>query len=296
MGISIEPIKPLVGGLVHVDRNDLLRDDVVEDIRAALEDRGVLVFPQIDLSDDQQREFTDRLGGTRQKSKMKVPGFDSGAEDIYRITLDKASNLEPDYVLGTFFWHMDGVMIDDIVPKAGVLSARQLPTEGGATEFANLYAAYEGLSEEQKREIDDIKAIHSIEAGLRPSFGSTPKDRAEHYASMSPPMENPLVWTHKDGRKSLIVGTHADGIVGMSGPRGRSILWRLVQWAAQPDFVYTHHWKIGDMLIWNNEGLMHRVVPYVDEGRVMHRTQIAGTEKPGRPASPDSLERMLQLT
>src|SRR3546814_1120954 len=70
---------------LHVDRNDLLRDDVVEDIRAALEDRGVLVFPQIDLSDDQQREFTDRLGGTRQKSKMKVPGFDSGAEDIYKI-------------------------------------------------------------------------------------------------------------------------------------------------------------------------------------------------------------------
>jgi alpha-ketoglutarate-dependent taurine dioxygenase len=295
MSITIEPIKPLIGSILHVDKANLCDDNVIEKIRAALEDRGVLIFPQINVSQQEQREFTDRLGGARQKSIVKVPGFDAGAEDVYKITLDKKLNTEPGYVLGTFFWHIDGVMLDNVVPKAGVLSARQLAADGGATEFANLYAAYEKLPEEDKRQIEGLKAIHSIEAALRPAFGSTPKERAEHYLTMSPPMEQPLVWTHMDGRKSLLVGVHADGLVGWPGPHGRALLWRLNQWAAQPDFVYLHHWKVGDLLVWNNEGLMHRVVPYTDEGRVMHRTQVAGRERPGRPASRDALARMREL-
>jgi len=296
VSVAIEPIKPLIGGVVHVDKARLGDDDVVETIRAALEGRGVLVFPRIDLSNQEQRDFTDRLGGARQKSIVKVPGFDAGAEDVYKITLDKKLNTEPDYVLGTFFWHVDGVMIDNVIPKAGVLSARGLPSSGGSTEFANLYAAYERLPEDEKRQLEALRAIHSIEASLRPAFGSTPKERADYYRSMSQPVENPLVWTHPDGRKSLLIGTHADGVVGWPGPHGRSLLWRLMQWAAQPDFVYTHRWQVGDLLIWDNEGLMHRVVPYTDEGRVMHRTQIAGHNKPGRLASPEALARMGELS
>lgn len=295
MSVAIEPVKPLIAAIVHVDKAHLCDEDVIKKIRAALEERGVLIFPLINLSEQEQRDFTAKLGGARQKSIVKVPGFDAGAEDVYKITLDKKLNTEPDYVLGTFFWHIDGVMIDNVVPKAGVLSARQLPAEGGATEFANLYAAYDRLPEEEKEQIEGLKAIHSIEAALRPAFGSTPKERAEQYLTMSPPMEQPLVWTHKDGRKSLLIGTSADGVAGWPGPHGRALLWRLNQWAAQPDFVYTHRWKVGDLLIWDNEGLMHRVVPYTDESRVMHRTQIAGQERPGRPASQKALAKMLKL-
>ena len=97
-------------------------------------------------------------------------------------------------------------------------------------------------------------------------------------------MEQPLVWTHEDGRKSLLIGTHADGIVGQPGANGRALLTRLLQWASQPQFVYRHDWTPGDLVIWNNQGVMHRVVPYTDEGRTMHRTTIAGHERPGHVA------------
>ena len=67
------------------------------------------------------------------------------------------------------------------------------------------------------------------------------------------------------------------------------MLWRLQQWAAQPAFVYRHRWQVGDLVVWNNEGLMHRVVPYSDGARVMHRTSLAGSEKPGRIATREAL-------
>jgi alpha-ketoglutarate-dependent taurine dioxygenase len=109
-------------------------------------------------------------------------------------------------------------------------------------------------------------------------------------------MEQPLVWTHADGRKSLLVGTHADAIVGMPAPHGRALLWRLQQWAGQPDFVYRHDWKIGDLVMWNNEGVMHRVVPYTDAKRSMHRTTIAGKERLGHAASAQAVAKTLELT
>jgi alpha-ketoglutarate-dependent taurine dioxygenase len=104
------------------------------------------------------------------------------------------------------------------------------------------------------------------------------------------------VWTHADGRKSLLLGTHAEGIVGMPGAHARALLTRLQQWAAQPDFVYRHNWQLGDLVIWDNQGVMHRVVPYTDENRVMHRTVIAGKEQPGHRASENELARLYEVS
>ena len=114
---------------------------------------------------------------------------------------------------------------------------------------------------------------------------STPFDEARHEQfNRMPPMVHPLVWTQSDGRKSLVVGTHADEVVGMPYTAGRSLLARLMEWAAQPDFFYSHDWELGDFVIWNNCGVMHRVVPYAeDSGRNMHRTSIAGNQHLGRP-------------
>ena len=82
----------------------------------------------------------------------------------------------------------------------------------------------------------------------------------------------------------------------MGGAHGRALLCRLQQWAAQPDFVYRHDWQVGDLVIWNNEGLMHRVVPYTDTQRVMHRTSIGGHEKPGRIADAGAVAKLLEPT
>jgi alpha-ketoglutarate-dependent taurine dioxygenase len=285
---------PLVGGIVNIRKENLLDDDAIESIRRALDSRGVLVFPKLYASDEEQLAFSDRIG-KRVNFTRKVPGSDATSNDVYKITLDRTLNNEPDYVLGTFFWHVDGATMDQPLPKATTISARRLAASGGATEFANLYAAYERLPDDEKREYENLRVIHSVEAAVRPVHGHPSNERLERYRSMAAVMEHPLVWTHDDGRKSLLLGTHADGIVGMPGAHGRALLARLLQWAAQPDFVYRHQWSVGDMVIWDNEGLMHRVVPYTDEGRVMHRTTIAGYNRPGHRASPEAHAKIFEV-
>ncbi|MCB2073124.1 MAG: TauD/TfdA family dioxygenase [Novosphingobium sp.] len=283
MNVTIEPIKEHIGAIVHVDKEHLCDDDVVQAIRDALEDRGVLVFPKINLTDEEQLAFTDKFG-ERVKFTGTVPGGEGGGDELYKITLDKKINKEPDYVLGTYFWHMDGVTIDQPLPKATMLSARALSPTGGQTEFASTFAAYENLPEDQKKAIEDLKVIHRMEASMRPLYVDMPEERLERYRSMATWMVHPLVWSQKGGRKSLVLGTHADEVIGMPVPEGRALLAKLTEWAAQPDFSYSHDWQEGDFVVWNNCGLMHRVVPYeADCGRMMHRTTIMGTERLGRP-------------
>src|SRR5688572_11685262 len=208
MTFTVEPAKPLIGGIVRVDRAHLLDDEVIEVVRSGLEERGVLVFPQINVSDQEQLAFTDRLGG-RVSYGRKIPGAGATDPDVYKVTLDKKINTEPDYVLGTFFWHVDGVTIDQPLPKATVLSARQLSATGGSTEFANLYAAWDLLPEEEKKEVEKLQVIHTVEAAVRPVWGTPSPERSERYRNLAVLMEQPLVWKHESGRKSLLVGTHA---------------------------------------------------------------------------------------
>ncbi len=281
MNIRIENAKPHIGGIIHVDKAHLCDDEVVQACRDALEERGVIVFPQIHLTDAEQLAFTDKFG-ERVNFTKNVPGGKDAEDDVYKITLDKKINMEPEYVLGTWFWHIDGITIDQPLPKATLLSARKLSPTGGQTEFANTYAAYEALPDEEKKALDGLKVIHRMEASMRPVFLDIDDAQLAKYRGMAVEMVHPLVWTHRSGRKSLVLGTHADEVVGMSIPAGRSLLARLTEWVAQPQFTYRHEWQEGDFVIWNNCGAMHRVVPYDEDcGRTMHRTTIMGTERLG---------------
>lgn len=278
--VRIEPIKPHIGGLVHVSKEHLLDHQTIAAVREALEDRGVLVFPRMNLTDTEQLAFTDKLG-QRLNYTRKAPG--SGAadqEDVYAITLDKKINTQPEYVLGTFFWHIDGVTINQPLPKATLLTARKLSPAGGQTEFASTYAAYENLPETEKKALENLKVVHRMEASMRPVFEELSEENLARWRGMSEVMVHPLVWTHNSGRKSLVVGSHADSVVGLPIPHGRSLLVRLQEWAAQPAFSYRHEWQEGDLVMWDNCGCMHRVVPYDENsGRRMHRTTIMGEER-----------------
>jgi alpha-ketoglutarate-dependent taurine dioxygenase len=278
--VRIEPIKPHIGGIVHVTKEHLLDDQTVVAVREALEDRGVLVFPRLNLTDAEQLAFTDRLG-KRLNYTRKAPGSGAAdAEDVYAITLDKEVNNQPEYVLGTFFWHIDGVTIDQPLPKATLLSARKLSPTGGQTEFASTYAAYDNLPETEKTALQKLKVVHRMEAGMRPVFEEFAEEDLARWRGMSVVMTHPLVWRHNSGRKSLVIGTHADSVVGLPIPHGRSLLVRLQEWAAQPAFSYRHEWQQGDLAMWDNCGCMHRVVPYDENsGRRMHRTTIMGEER-----------------
>jgi alpha-ketoglutarate-dependent taurine dioxygenase len=278
--MQIEKVKPHIGGIVHVAKKDLLDDEVINTVRNALEDRGVLVFPRMHLNDAEQLAFTDKFGKRVNFTRTVQDGGATEDADVYAVTLDKDVNFQPEYVLGTFFWYIDGVTIDQPLPKATLLTARKLSPSGGQTEFASTYAAYEALPEADKKAFEPLKVVHKFEAALRPVFDEVAEEDLARWRGMTNPMTHPLVWTHKSGRKSLVIGTHADSVVGMPIPHGRSLLVRLQEWAAQPDFSYRHEWQEGDFVIWDNCGCMHRVVPYDEEsGRKMHRTSIMGEER-----------------
>ena len=272
--MKTEDISPAIGTAVHVDKAALRDDEVARRCLELLEARGVLVFPRIGLNDEEQLAFTDKLGA-RVNFTSRVPGGNKSAQDVYTITLDPKINTEPEYVLGTYFWHMDGLTSPIIPPKASVLSARTVAPKGGQTEFASSYAAYEALSEEDKKDLEGLRVIHSVTAEVRAV--TTPDALDPTRRNMS--HEHPLVWKRQSGRRTMLIGYTADSVVGMSQAEGRALLARLLEWTAQPAFTYRHHWQVGDLVIWDNTGALHRVVPYAaDSGRRMHRTSVAGVE------------------
>jgi alpha-ketoglutarate-dependent taurine dioxygenase len=278
MAIQVTPIKPLIGSIVHVDRSQLLSDEVVKLTLDLLEDRGVVVFPRINVSDEEQLAFTDRLGA-RVNFTNSVPGGDATTKDVYKITLDPIENPEPEYVLGTFFWHMDGLISKIPPPKATVLSARSVAPKGGQTEFASTMAAYDALSDEEKAELENLRVVHGMRAALRGVTDAPTEQELARWAR-SPDQEHPLIWQQRSGRKTMLIGYTASHIAGMPAPDGRALLARLLEWAGQREFVYRHEWQPGDLVVWNNCGTLHRVVPYDRKsGRTMHRTSVAGVEQ-----------------
>jgi alpha-ketoglutarate-dependent taurine dioxygenase len=277
MSLRIEPIKPQVGAIVHIDRTSLSDPAVAKACLDALDAHDVLVFPSLGLSDAEQLQFTDSLG-SRVNFTRSAPGGDSSAPGVYKITLDPKVNNEPEYVLGTYFWHMDGMPIVDIPPpKATLLTARRLAPKGGQTEFASTRAAYESLPAAEKAELDSVRVLHTVYAGVRRVVASE-KDLANLRVGPREG-ERPLVWTSQSGHKSLLIGETADRVVGMPLAEGRALLARLLERAAQAEFTYRHYWHEGDLVIWNNCSALHRVIPYdSNSGRTMHRTSLAGVE------------------
>ena len=144
-------LTPLIATEVRADVDTLLSGEIAADIRDILENRGVVVFPEVNLTDEQQVAFT------------KTVGTYAAEQGVFKVTLDVKENDYADYLRSGFFWHLDGTM-DKTPLRASLLSARRVSPVGGQTESANTYAAYEALSEEDKRLIAGLKARHTLEA------------------------------------------------------------------------------------------------------------------------------------
>jgi alpha-ketoglutarate-dependent sulfate ester dioxygenase len=241
----------------------------------ALEHNGVLVFRGLWLEPEAQVTFCRHLGGVDHSSDghHPVPG-------IYPITLDKSKNSSADYLRATFDWHIDGCtpLEDEYPQKATLLSAVQIAECGGETEFANSYAAYDSLSDEDKDRFGALRVVHSLEASQRRITANPTPEQLARWRSRRP-HEHPLVWTHRSGRKSLVLGASADYVVGMDLDEGRALLAELLERATAPDNAYSHTWSIGDTVIWDNRGVLHRAAPYdPHSAREMLRTTVLGDE------------------
>jgi alpha-ketoglutarate-dependent taurine dioxygenase len=275
--LTVNKLSDSVGAeVVGVEPDRLVADDALgEAVLDALEDNGVLVFRGLNLDAQEQVAFCRQLGEVDHSSDGHHP-----VAGIYPITLDRSKNASAAYLRATFDWHIDGCTpLDEAVPqKATVLSAVQVADRGGETEFASSYAAYDALSDDDKERFGSLRVVHSLEASQR---RVTPEPTPEVLARWRSrrTQEHPLVWTHRSGRKSLVLGASADYVVGMDLREGRALLQELLDRATTADIVYCHDWSVGDTIIWDNRGVLHRAAPYDPESpREMLRTTVRGDE------------------
>ncbi len=270
--LTTQRLSATVGALVEgIDRDRLLSDDAFPAwCLEALEANGVLVFRGLHLDDATQVAFSKRLGRVEVFGRGEYP-------EIFRVTLDPAKNPAAAYLRGTFDWHIDGCT-DDIPIMATMLSAHAVASSGGETEFASSYAAYDALTDEEKEQYDDVRVVHTFEQSqLLANANPTPEERARW--RQRPPKVHPLVWRHRSGRKSLVLGATTAGVVGMGDEEARALLDELLARATAPECVYRHEWEVGDVVIWDNRGVLHRACPYDPTSpRDMHRTTFAGDE------------------
>ena len=199
---------------------------------------------------------------------------------IYPITLDKTKNKAADYLKASFIWHIDGCTpINDECPqKATVLSALQVAAQGGETAFASAYDAYDSLTDSEKQRYASVRVVHSLEASQRRLTPEPTEEQLTRWRAR-PTTEHPLVWTHRNGRKSLVLGASADYVVGMDLDEGRALLAELLDHATVADKIYQHTWSVGDTVIWDNQGVLHRAMPHEPNlPREMLRTTVLGDE------------------
>ncbi|MCV7079248.1 TauD/TfdA dioxygenase family protein [Mycobacterium szulgai] len=275
--LTINRLTPSVGAeVLGVDLRRLACDDSLGNaVMEALEDNGVLVFRGLGLKPQAQVDFCRRLGEVDFSSDGHHP-----VAGIYPITLDTSKNSSAAYLRATFDWHIDGCTPtgDECPQKATVLSAVAVAERGGETEFANSYAAYDQLSDEEKRRLGSLRVVHSLEASQRRITADPTPEQVQRWRQRRT-HEHPLIWTHRSGRKSLVLGASADYIVGMDRDDGRALLDELLRRATKADKVYRHSWSVGDTVIWDNQGVLHRAAPYdPDSPRELLRTTVLGDE------------------
>ena len=261
-------IKPKIGTEILSGKDVLLSGAHASEIRELLEQRGVLVFPKINFNDEEQLAFTKTLGNVARERT---------GEEVFPISLDPKVSSGVEYLKGSLYWHFDGTM----QPKpilASILSAKVLSPTGGNTEFANTYAAYDDLPEEEKAKIEKLRVVHSAWNTLFYYEPEPNQEKLKQFMSVGE-IELPLVWKHRSGRKSLVLGCTARHVVAMEHKESALLLNGLREWATSDPFHYSHTWTVGDMVMWDNTGTLHRATPYDPNcGRELHRTKLEGEE------------------
>jgi alpha-ketoglutarate-dependent taurine dioxygenase len=269
--ITTRKLSEYVGAeVVGVDVDQLLNDD---DLPAAclqaLEENGVLLFRELNIDDESQVAFGRRLGALAQ-----IPGYPN--PEVMEISFDPA-NPNAAYFPSNDHWHFDGSM-DDIPAKAALMSARVIADHGGETEFASTYVAYDSLSAAEKERFEGLRVLHTFESIQRRSYKDPTPEQLDDWASWAE-REHPLVWEHESGRRSLVFGASCARVLGLDVEESEALLAELEARSTAPERVLRHSWSVGDMVIWDNLGLVHRACPFDrSKPRRMQRTTVAGVE------------------
>jgi alpha-ketoglutarate-dependent taurine dioxygenase len=280
-GITLTRRHPLIGA--EIRGVDLWRvdDETFRRIYDAWLRHLLLVFPEQNLTDEEQIAFARRFGDleihpSREHRSSRHP-------EIYRVAnVDEHGNIMPQdskgwrYMNLTWLWHSDSSFRE--VPSMGsILHGIEVPPEGGDTLFANMYAVYEALPDAMKERVRGLRIVHSHDQVL--SHDQKLRSASEDYARL-PPVRHPLVRRHPvTGRLSLFLSPHTmTRVERLTDDEGRALLDQLTAFATQDRFVYRHKWRKHDVIFWDNRCTMHAVMPYdaANRRRIMHRTTIMG--------------------
>jgi len=281
MSIKTTTLHPLFGvEILDVDVRRL-DDPTFKEIVDAFNEHSVLLFRGQRLTDEEQISFSRRFG------PLETTIRSIASQDDTLPQISNLANVDPDdqlipagdrrnlYNAANQMWHTDS-SFKKVPALASLLSGREVPHEGGETQFASMRVAYDRLPESMKRAIDGKVAVHSF-AYSRGLVGGDLLP-PEHAAQV-PPVYQALVRVNPvNGRTSFYVASHACEIVGMRTDDARALLRELRELATRPELVYTHRWKPWDMVMWDNRCTLHRGRPWNESRyrRVMHRTTVAG--------------------
>jgi alpha-ketoglutarate-dependent 2,4-dichlorophenoxyacetate dioxygenase len=276
MSLETRPLHPFIGcEMTGIDLSKSVTAETIDAIWAAIDRHAVVVFHDQHLIDAQLRDFAALFGplevgraalqGGRRRLGIPQIGDISNLDEDNRIRArDDRRRLDS---LGNRLWHTDASYMPTPV-VLGMLHAVKVPSAsalgGGETEFADMRAAHDALPDATKAEIEGLVAEHDI-FWSRGQIGFTqfPPGEREKY----PPSPQRLVRRHpRSGRKTLYLSAHASHIIGWPIADGRLLLLDLNTHATQPQFVYSHRWRVGDVVIWDNRCTMHRGRPH-DEGQ-----------------------------
>jgi alpha-ketoglutarate-dependent 2,4-dichlorophenoxyacetate dioxygenase len=287
MALALRPLHPRFGVEV-LDVNVTRVDDATfKEIVEVFDERSVLLFRGQRLDDREQIAFSERFGPleTTIRSITRQAGTPPVISNLTNVDAEERLIPRGDkrslYHAGNRMWHSDS-SFKRIPALASLLSAREVPPEGGETQYASMRVAYERLTEEERRFLDGKVAVHSFTYSR--GLISVGLFEPEHAAEV-PPVRQALIRANPaNGRKAFYVGSHACEIVGMPTDAARALIRRLVAEATRPEMVYTHRWQVGDLVMWDNRCMLHRGRPWDEERyrRVMHRTTVAG-EGPTTP-------------
>ncbi|HEY1868952.1 MAG TPA: TauD/TfdA family dioxygenase, partial [Candidatus Cybelea sp.] len=250
--LAIRPLTPAIGAIVAgVDLAAPLDGEQISQIRRALEDRLVLFFEDQRLTAVQQRDFAARFGPLY--THPFYPG-DGEAPEVMILAHDASHRANSDR------WHNDVTYLDR-PPMAAVLYAEEIPELGGDTLWANMYLAYETLSDPLRQLVSELRAVHSFAKNFTPErFAALGiEDRRETMYAQHPPVSHPVARTNPEtGRKALFVNQDfTDRIEGLSSRESEALLRLLFEHMAQPEFQVRWRWKARTLAMWDNRWTQH---------------------------------------
>lgn len=278
MSLKIGPLTKVFGANVRgVDLRKPIDWPTADAILRALAEHLILVFPGQPMDDAQQISFSEIFGPletTRGANPAKGTVFARQSNiDIETGTTIAADDRRMHYQKANMLWHSDS-SFKSVPSRSSVLTAREIPAEGGATEFASTRAAYESLDAGRRAELDELIVEHDLVYSRRlVGFEFTEKEAASMPASRHRLVQTCAV----TGRKAVLIGAHAKEIVGWPIAKSRALLDELLERATTPANTYRHEWRAGDVVVWDNRAAVHRATPYdgTKYRRLMQRTTIS---------------------